>query len=402
MRLVICVLMLSGMLATPVWAQDFLGIWQGRIQPINNLRYVFNINRADNENWVATIVIDQDHGMPYRANSISIEGSRLRLSMKELGGSTYDGQLSSDGKSLTGTWTIRGQPFPLNLDRATPDTEWKEPPHKAQLITVDKNIKLEVLDWGGTGRPLVLLAGLGNTAHVLDDFASELAKNYHVYGITRRGYGASTAPPVPEFVVSKVGENSFDVRPPVANPYDADRLGDDVIKVLDVLKIVRPVLVGHSIAGEELSSVGTRHPDRIAGLVYLDAFYEYAYSDGVDYDNFYSSDHPRHVSVPPGKNRPSTPGDAIMLGMREYRNMSVPALAISVVPQITPPGMVDAAALAAFQASQKRVAARFDRIEPSLPNVHFVRIANSTHYVFETSTTDVLREMRTFLSGLPN
>jgi non-heme chloroperoxidase len=37
--------------------------------------------------------------------------------------------------------------------------------------------------------------------------------------------------------------------------------------------------VGHSIAGEELSSVGARHPDRIAGLIYLDAGYAYAYYD---------------------------------------------------------------------------------------------------------------------------
>jgi pimeloyl-ACP methyl ester carboxylesterase len=50
-----------------------------------------------------------------------------------------------------------------------------------------------------------------------------------------------------------------------------------VLAVLDALKINRPVLVGHSIAGEELSSVGTRHPERVAGLIYLDAGYSYAY-----------------------------------------------------------------------------------------------------------------------------
>jgi pimeloyl-ACP methyl ester carboxylesterase len=41
----------------------------------------------------------------------------------------------------------------------------------------------------------------------------------------------------------------------------------------------RPVLVGHSLGGEELSSVGSRHPDRVAGLIYLDAGYSYAYYD---------------------------------------------------------------------------------------------------------------------------
>ena len=37
------------------------------------------------------------------------------------------------------------------------------------------------------------------------------------------------------------------------------------------------MLVGHSIAGEQLSSIGSRHPERIAGLVYLDAGYSYAF-----------------------------------------------------------------------------------------------------------------------------
>lgn len=75
---------------------------------------------------------------------------------------------------------------------------WHDPsPHTVQFVTVDDNVKLEVLDWGGSGRPLVFLAGLGNTAHVFDDFAPKLTSQYHVYGFTRRGYGASSAP-VPE------------------------------------------------------------------------------------------------------------------------------------------------------------------------------------------------------------
>jgi non-heme chloroperoxidase len=136
---------------------------------------------------------------------------------------------------------------------------WHDPsPHRVQFVTVDENVKLEVLDWGGSGRPLVLLAGLGNTAHVFDDFAPKLTPEYHVYGITRRGFGASSIP---------------------ASGYSADRLGEDVLAVLDRLKLDRPVLVGHSIAGGELSSVGSRHPERIAGLIYLEAAYGYAYYD---------------------------------------------------------------------------------------------------------------------------
>jgi alpha-beta hydrolase superfamily lysophospholipase len=69
---------------------------------------------------------------------------------------------------------------------------WKDPsPHTTRFITVDKDVRLEVLDWGGSGRPIVLLAGGGNTAHIFDDFAPNLTAHYHVYGITRRGFGAS-------------------------------------------------------------------------------------------------------------------------------------------------------------------------------------------------------------------
>jgi pimeloyl-ACP methyl ester carboxylesterase len=72
---------------------------------------------------------------------------------------------------------------------------WRDPsPHTVQFITVDDNVKLEVLDWSGSGRPLVLLSGLGNTAHVFDEFAPKLTSDYHVYGITRRGFGASSVP----------------------------------------------------------------------------------------------------------------------------------------------------------------------------------------------------------------
>jgi pimeloyl-ACP methyl ester carboxylesterase len=51
--------------------------------------------------------------------------------------------------------------------------------------------------------------------------------------------------------------------------------------VLDALKLSRPVLAGHSIAGEELSSIGSCHPERVSGLIYLDAGYPYALYDSA-------------------------------------------------------------------------------------------------------------------------
>ena len=66
---------------------------------------------------------------------------------------------------------------------------WQDPSsHTVRIVTVDEGVRLEVLDWGGSGRPVVLLAGSGNSAQAFDDFAPKLADCCHVYGITRRGY----------------------------------------------------------------------------------------------------------------------------------------------------------------------------------------------------------------------
>ena len=138
--------------------------------------------------------------------------------------------------------------------------DWKDPAsHLSRFITVAQNVRLEVLDWGGTGRPLVLLAGGGDTAHVFDDFAPKLTADFRVYGITRRGFGRSS------FAEVTSGAATW---------------GDDVVAVLDALKLERPVLAGHSIAGQELSSIATRLPDRVSGLVYFDAGYPYAFDNG--------------------------------------------------------------------------------------------------------------------------
>ena len=139
-------------------------------------------------------------------------------------------------------------------------------PPAVRFVTVAPGVRLQVLDWGGprdggNAPSLVFLAGLGSTAHVFDPFAPLFTAHHHVYGITRRGFGDSSHP-----------------APTPAN-YSADRLGEDVLAAIDALHLRHPVLIGHSIAGEELSWMGTHHPDRIAGLVYLDAAYGFAYDD---------------------------------------------------------------------------------------------------------------------------
>jgi hypothetical protein len=45
--------------------------------------------------------------------------------------------------------------------------------HSVSFVPVGPGVQVEVLDWGGAGTVLVLLAGLGNSAHVFDHFAHQ-------------------------------------------------------------------------------------------------------------------------------------------------------------------------------------------------------------------------------------
>ena len=123
-------------------------------------------------------------------------------------------------------------------------------PHKVRFVKVAPGVKLEVLEFGGSGDAMVLLTGIGDNAHVWDDFAYQFTDFFRVIGITRRGFGASDKP-----------DGGYDVR---------TRARDD-IAVLDHFGIDKAVFVGHSIAGSELSQLGLAYPHRVDKLVYLDA-----------------------------------------------------------------------------------------------------------------------------------
>src|SRR5918992_3720828 len=121
-------------------------------------------------------------------------------------------------------------------------------PHQVRWVTVDSSVKLEVLDWGGSGRPLVLLACYLST-HVYDEFAPKLTDQFHVYGITRRGIGASDKP---------------------ATGYSVQQSATDLFGAFNYLKLQQALLVGHSCAGQVLTMFAAQHADRLRGLVYLD------------------------------------------------------------------------------------------------------------------------------------
>jgi non-heme chloroperoxidase len=424
---------LAMLFGTTLFAQDIAGDWQGTLKAgPQELRLVLAIDKSADGKWNATFSsIDQspDWGARIPIDSITLQGSNLKFAIAAVRGS-YEGKLSADGASVEGTWS-QGRALPLQFRRVTPKTAWKDPsPHTMQFVSVDdtvtKPVNLEVLDWGGSGRPLVLLAGLGNTAHIFDKFAPKLTSTYHVYGITRRGFGASSAPS------------------PLAAMYSADRLGDDVLAVLDALKLKRPVLAGHSLGGQELSSVGSRHPERVAGLIYLDAGYSYAYYDrsrgdlGIDLVDLQKKleqlqpgngpQDPRHLieellattlprferdlkemlkNLPETRSAQTTPAQvppitrAIMTGMQKYTDIPVPVLAIYAVPHATgQPFKDDAARVAADARDEATTGAQAKAFESGVPSARVVRLPHANHFVFFSNEVEVLREMNAFLGSL--
>ena len=317
--------------------------------------------------------------------------------------------------------------------RAQDSNVSRQPPvasPRVQSVEVQPGVKLEVLDWGGSGPPLVLLAGLGNSAHIFTDFAPMLTAHFHVYGITRRGYGSSSA---------------------VSVGYTAERLGDDVLAVLDALKLKRPLLVGHSIAGEELSSVATRYPGRVSGLVYLDAAYPFAYqnpaypslfaefdaftkeasgvappkpptaADTASYQAFeawfgqvvgvtwplaeleatFKTDAQGHITE---QKTSAAIAEQIHNGeSRAFRSVPVPALAIYAIPQGhgTSYDQLAVPVRDAFEAKQIKLCGVIaDEFQIGNPQADVVRIAHANHYVFISNQAEVLAAIQAFSSKL--
>jgi pimeloyl-ACP methyl ester carboxylesterase len=292
-----------------------------------------------------------------------------------------------------------------------------------------------VLDWGGVGRPVVLLAGSGYSAHVFDDVAPRLKETgcCRVYDITRRGFGASTQP---------------------ESGYEDQRLADDVVQVIDSLKIRASVLAGHSLASAELTTVGNQHSDRIGGLIYLDALGDPTDfpADDPAYMELYRS-RPAPMRTPPeppsseesrwfsgyrawqkrtrqavfpeselrngyetnadgtkGKYKtPRSVFDAIFAGRkrRDYSHIRVPVLAL--FPSEGDPSheyqsknSEERAAIDAFNAATAVYVERWKRnLRNGVPDARFVDVPGAGHYLFLTNEADVLRDVTAFVSSLP-
>lgn len=424
MRFVILAAFLA--LAVPAQAQNIAGTWQADGKPQRVLKIA-----GDSKTYRGALynLGDEAPGSPLNGNGISVitlADRRIGFSLDEAQGS-FDGKLSGDGNSIAGTWKMAYHPpQPLTFTRATKQTAWviDPSPHKSLFVTVQPGVKLEVLDWGGNGPALIFLSGLGGTGHSFDGFAAKFTHNHHVYAITRRGFGLSSSPPDTD-----------------AN-YDADRLGDDVLAVMAALHIPKPAIAGHSIAGEELSSIGTRYPGKVSGLIYLDALNQYSFYDpsvadlsvetstvkrdlGRMFDlqndpaamraliadvqsslpnlqKALSDAAEATASMEATLDQPQKPedlaGNRIFDNTRKYGPVKVPVLTILAEPRqcgnnCDKPFMQKIMAAAATRSAN---------FEKQNPNARVVRIARANHYIWRSNSDEVLREMNAFMDGLPH
>jgi non-heme chloroperoxidase len=306
---------------------------------------------------------------------------------------------------------------------------WHDPSkHQVQFVTVEDGVRLEVLDWGGTGRPIVLLAGY-LTAHTYDNFAPHLTRIGHVYGITRRGFGASSRP---------------------ESGYTSQRLSEDIVCVLDALKLSKPILIGHSFGGQDQTILAENHPERIAALVYLNSAEDPTVTDyGVkppdgkrlpatarehpnpDFTSFQAyrewGMRTHGVAFPESElrqlyaaNPDGTMGkylgspqvrEAMFKGLEQpdFARIKVPVLAffagpISLEDEIHkyPPQNEDERA--ALEQQYRFDMAVRDRhiqdLKKGVPSANIVELSNANYYIFLSNEADVLRELRAFVAGL--
>jgi pimeloyl-ACP methyl ester carboxylesterase/ketosteroid isomerase-like protein len=319
----------------------------------------------------------------------------------------------------------------LGRDLSQPDAAWRDPsPHQVRWITVDSSIRLEVLDWGGSGPPLVLL-GCYWSAHQYDDFAPKLTNQFHVYGVTRRGIGASDKP---------------------ATGYAVQRSANDLLEVLESLKVQKFFLVGVSCAGQIMTMFAGQHSDRLHALVYFDGTTDPTISPadlGVSFPEF--STLPRPLNPPSEADRSSFKALAQRPGLRvifpeaewrqqfvenpdgsvgrslldptirkaitedarmkpNYAGIRVPVLALyqsqlpfeAVAAEHDIRNEQQRAALRQQYETTRALYARYQNdFRTAVPTARIVELPGANLFMFLSNEADVLREIRAFVATLP-
>jgi pimeloyl-ACP methyl ester carboxylesterase len=246
------------------------------------------------------------------------------------------------------------------------------------FVTVN-GVRLQYLDWGGTGEALLFLTSLGGTAADFQPLAIHLTDSFHVFGLTRRGQGKSEKP---------------------VTGYDTATLTQDIVAFLDAKSISRVTLVGYSLAGDELTELAGTHPQRVAKLVYLDAAYDLAENAELG--------RKAHLDLPaPAADKPTL---ELIARSNEYRpdysRIQAPALGFFVTYDDPPKNETfdeeTKKKLLAwwFEYGKPYRREQIERFQSGVRNSSVVELHGTTHgrFVFEENQQAILiREMRRFL-----
>ena len=110
-------------------------------------------------------------------------------------------------------------------------------------------LRMHVRNWGGEGRPVVLLHGLASTCRIWDFVAPILARDFAVIAVDQRGHGDSGKP---------------------EQGYDFASVAGDAAALLEGRGIQSPVLVGHSWGADVALELAAARPDLLQGIVFVD------------------------------------------------------------------------------------------------------------------------------------
>ena len=114
-------------------------------------------------------------------------------------------------------------------------------------------LKLHYLDWGTTGKPIMLLLHrLRGHAHSWDSFSEPMCRDYHVLALDQRGRGDSDWAP--------------DGNYGPAEPYVEDLAG-----FCEALKLESFILAGHSLGGRNAIAFTARYPEKVDRLIAADS-----------------------------------------------------------------------------------------------------------------------------------
>lgn len=110
-------------------------------------------------------------------------------------------------------------------------------------------INLHFRDWGGNGRPVVLLHGLASSCHIWDLVAPRLAENFSVIALDQRGHGLSDKP---------------------ETGYDFSTVAADLMGVIEKRGLQNPVIVGHSWGADVALEFSVAYPEVASGVCFVD------------------------------------------------------------------------------------------------------------------------------------